>query len=292
MNKIRFTANKDTNYIFHMLSVAKCGYDNAYGEKYRNLYPSEDLAVIKNNEDLLTACGGKHCGLLYGVMVCQPACGNISAKEYYNEVIKIGNLIKSGNKIDGVDEAVVPYTDVIISVSEIMIKHYDSYIENIWESEKEKIENYIPQVLELFEKSEFTAKAEEAVGSVLHSDYFTAALVTSIQGGAEAIDISKENELLDVFDIEKDCLDAFYFIGHEFIIYLLVKVLSNENAFKIFETWSMTEGLAEFYLKKIMGDTRLFNSEQKYVEFYENCAKGSSLSAVELYKSACKEFLE
>ena len=29
MNKIRFIADKDTNYVFHMLSVAECGYDNA-----------------------------------------------------------------------------------------------------------------------------------------------------------------------------------------------------------------------------------------------------------------------
>ncbi len=33
MNKIVFAVNKDTNYVFHMLSVSKCGYDNAYGEK-------------------------------------------------------------------------------------------------------------------------------------------------------------------------------------------------------------------------------------------------------------------
>ena len=29
MNKILFSADPDINYVFHMLSVAKCGYDNA-----------------------------------------------------------------------------------------------------------------------------------------------------------------------------------------------------------------------------------------------------------------------
>ena len=38
INKIKFVANRDTNYVFHMLSVAKCGYDNEYGEKYRTRY--------------------------------------------------------------------------------------------------------------------------------------------------------------------------------------------------------------------------------------------------------------
>ncbi len=71
MNKVRFVANKDTNYVFHMLSVAKCGYDNTYGSYYRNLYPAEDLAVIKENEPLLSVCGGEHCGFLYGTLVSE-----------------------------------------------------------------------------------------------------------------------------------------------------------------------------------------------------------------------------
>ena len=29
MNRIRLIANRETNFIFHMLSVAQCGYDNA-----------------------------------------------------------------------------------------------------------------------------------------------------------------------------------------------------------------------------------------------------------------------
>ena len=38
MNKILFSADPDINYVFHMLSVSKGGYDNAYGEKYRGRY--------------------------------------------------------------------------------------------------------------------------------------------------------------------------------------------------------------------------------------------------------------
>lgn len=42
------------------------------------------------------------------------------------------------------------------------------------------------------------------------------------------------------------------------------------------------------FLKKIMGDTRFFNKQQKYVEYYENCEKKKPLSAVELYRLALK----
>lgn len=287
MNKIRFIANKDTNYVFHMLSIAKCGYDNEYGTKYRAIYPPEDLAVIKRNEDLLTACGGQHCGALFGLMVSQPACAYVSAKDYYNGLIQLSNEILNGSIPEDIDESLIPYTGIIIEISEIMVKHYDYYIENIWKHEKQKIEQYIPGLFDLFENSLFTEKAENLVGN-LDSDYFTATLVTSVAGGAEAIDISNEQ---DMFGIERTYTDAFYFIGHEFIIYLLIKALSNVNAFNSFETWDLTEGLAEYYLKKIMRDTRFFNEQQKYVKFYEELANCSSLSAVELYKAALKQFL-
>lgn len=283
MNKIKFVANKDTNYVFHMLSAAKCGYDNAYGKQYFSRYSQEELNIIKSNEELLTVCGGEHCGTLYGLLVTEPACAKVSAKEYYSSLIVTGNSIINGNVPEWVDKTMLQYTDLIISISQIMVKYYDDYIENIWETEKEKIDNYIPKLDNFFETSDFTDKAEGLLKCGLKSDYFTATLVTSVEGGAEAIDISRSQ---DLFGIERDCLDAIYFIGHEFIIYLLFEALANENAFNSFETWPLTEGLAEYYLKKIMGNTRFFNAQQKYVEYYENCDEQMSLSAVQLYKKA------
>ncbi|MDE6726962.1 MAG: hypothetical protein K2J80_03360 [Oscillospiraceae bacterium] len=273
MNKIQFSANKDTNYVFHMLSAAKCGYDNAYGNYYRDLYPAEDLAVIKENERLLTVCGGEHCGFLYGTLVSEPACAVTSAKEYYTRLIQ-------ATQNNEVPEMFKDYTDIVCRISNVMIKHYDYYIDNIWENEEKKIKAYIPEVLRLFEESNFTDKAEELLDCKLLSESFTATLVTSVENGAEAIDISSEQ---DVFGIERTPLDAFYFIGHEFIIYLLIDALKREDAFNRFETWNLTEGLAEYYVKKITGNTR-FADHRKYVELYEKCEGTSKKSAVELYR--------
>lgn len=274
MNKIRFIADKDTNYVFHMLSVAECGYDNAYGRSWRKCYPPEDLAVIKEQEQLLTVRGGEHCGALYRLMVAEPACGKMPAKEYYAELIR---RVDCGD----VPESFQEDTSVVRRISAVMVKHYDHYIENIWPGEKEKIEAYIPQVLALFEKSNFTDRAEKLVGCKLLSEYFSATLVTSVQNGAEAIDISGEQ---DVFGILRSPRDSFYFIGHEFIIYLLLNALKDQDAFQHFATWNLTEGLAEYYLKKIEGDSGFFESQKRYVEFYEKCEENGKLSAAELYR--------
>ena len=281
MNKIHFIANKDTNYIFHMLSVAKCGYDNQYGDKYKSLYPNEDLTVLKKYEELITVCGGQHRGALYGILVCEPACAKLSAKDYYTDLLQKAMF---GDIPHELGES----SKIICEISHIMIKHYDSFINNIWENEQRKINEYIPLVQHLFEESDFTENAENMIGSRLPNHLFTATLVSSVENGAEAIDISKEQ---DVFGTERSPIDAFYFIGHEFIIYLLFDALKEENAFKELITWDITEGLAEYYLKQILGDTRFFNSQRKYVEFFEEANASHNLSAVELYKQAIGVFI-
>lgn len=281
MNKIHFIASKDTNYIFHMLSVAKCGYDNQYGDKYKSLYPNEDLTVLKKYEELITVCGGQHRGALYGILVCEPACAKVSAKDYYADLLQKAMCGDIPNEL-------VEYNKIICEISNIMIKHYDSFISNIWEKEQRKINEYIPLLQHLFEESDFTENAENMIGSRLPNHLFTATLVSSVENGAEAIDISNEQ---DVFGIERSPIDAFYFIGHEFIIYLLFDALKEENAFKELNTWDITEGLAEYYLKQILGDTRFFNSQRKYVDFFEEANASHNLSAVELYKQAIGVFI-
>lgn len=280
MNKIQFVANKDTNYVFHMLSVSKCGYNNAYGDYYAPLYSQEDLAVLKTHENLITVCGGRHCGALYRIIVCDAACAKSSAKDYYAELIhKVTN--------NDIPDTISKYSEAICQIAAVMIKHYDHFVESIWDKEQTKIIEYIPAVQKLFDDGDFTEKAEAAVCQTLPYNYFAVTLVTSVENGAEAIDISDEQ---DVFGIERNPLDAFYFIGHEFIIFLLFDALKKEKAFKTLDTWNITEGLAEYYLKQILGDTRFFNTHKKYVAFFEQANKMKHLNAVELYRKGLEAF--
>ena len=278
MNTLRFIANPDTNYVFHMLSVARVGYDNAYGARFHNDYPEEDLAVLKSYEDLLTVRGGEHCGALYYMMVTLPACAEQSAKEYYTDLLD--------EAINGpVPPEAEVYRPIVADICRVMIRHYDDYVARIWPGQEADIRRYIPQVEARFASSDFTARAVELVGCGLPGETFTATMVTSVENGAEAIDISKQ---LDVFGIVRNPVDAFYFIGHEFIIYLLKNALKDENAFRAFETWPITEGLAEYYLKRILGDTRFFTEQAKIVDFLE---QQPELPAAELYRQACQQFI-
>ena len=107
-------------------------------------------------------------------------------------------------------------------------------------------------------------------------------MLASIQHGAEAIDIS---DTQDVFGICRSPENSCLFIGHEFIIYLLKLALREEDAFRRFETWELTEALAEYYLKELTGKT-LFGGAEKWIDLFTQYACDGKPSAAELYRKA------
>ena len=284
MNKIRFEIDPNVNYLYHMLSVARCGYDNDYGAKYRPLYPAEELAVFSDNRELLTIQGGVHWGELYSLLIFNPAGYAESLSDYYGEVLATCESIRGGVIPEWVDEPLIPYTALIGQLSQILLKHQDAYLRDIFPGERARIAEAIAPVQAWFEAHDFTARAEELVGCELAAEAFTATMVSSVAHGPEAIDLTAEK---DLFGIEHSVMEAVYFIGHEFIIYLLKTVLREEDAFRSNATWPLTEALAEYYLKRLMRDTRFFEGQRQWRAFYER--QSPELTAVQLYRLALQE---
>ena len=284
MNKIRFEISPTINYLYHMLSVARCGYDNDYGRRYRPLYPAEELSVFADHRDLLTIKGGEHWGELYSLLIFYPAGHADSLDEYYGELLDICDQIQAGEIPADIDMGLVPYAGLIERLSRILLKHQAAYLRDIFPAEREKIAAAIVPVQEWFESHDFTQWAEKLIGHSLAAEAFTATMVSSVAHGPEAIDLTDEK---DLFGIERSVMDAVYFIGHEFIIYLLKAALAEEDAFASFETWPLTEALAEYYLKRLMGDTRFFEGQRQWLAFYER--QFPELNAVQMYRLALQE---
>jgi len=76
-------------YVYHMLSVVHCGYDNDYGEKYASYHSKDDLNVLKSYEDLISVIGGEHEGSLYGLLIATPAslADDQNLADYFNDLI-------------------------------------------------------------------------------------------------------------------------------------------------------------------------------------------------------------
>lgn len=257
MNKIRVEINPITNYIFHMLSVSGVGYDNDYGRKWRHTLPESDISVLKKYERELTVKGGEHCGEWYGPLVCAPAKGDVLPEDYYAAV-----------KDPGMAE-----------VCRVLGGHYQEYLRTVYPETLRELEPYAARLQQLLDESGLPECAEAMVGEDLSA--FRVMLVNAVAGGAEAIDIS-ENQ--DVFGNGRAPEDKWLFIGHEYIIYLLKKALAGTAAFQTLDTWRITEGLAEYYLIRLRGESGAFREIQDVVDFYQQQKPG--LSARELYLRA------
>ena len=255
MNKIHFVIRPGANYIYHMLSVAKCGYDNAHGDCYRHLYPESDLAVLKQHENLLTVSGGEHCGQLYWPLAAQPASVDISVREYYQNYQP--------------DSRLEIYRNEIEAICKVMTRNYDRFL-SIYPEISRDIAAYVTSLAKLFEESCFTAQAEAILGTSLESPVFYAMMTNSMENGPEGIDIAPDQ---DVFSITRPVEDNFRFIAHEYIIFLLKSALKNTSAFRSFRTWEITEALADYYLCRILQKPALFHRNHKWLSFFDDMSK-------------------
>lgn len=251
MNKIHFAIRPDANYVYHMLSVSKCGYDNAHGERYRHLYPAEDLAILKHHEKLLTVNGGEYCGALYWYLVCQPACGRVSIQEYYHNFQP--------------DSCLNAYSAEIRDICTVMSRNYDRFFSSIWREICREIADYTLALAEMFDNSRFTEQAESLLEVSLETPVFYAVMTNSMENGPEAIDIAPDQ---DVFSITHSLESSFRFIAHEYIIYLLKSALRGTSAFQNFHTWEITEALADYYLIRILGNSGVFSRNNHWIAFY------------------------
>jgi len=268
MNKIDVKINKITNYIYHMMSVSKCGYDNTYGNTYGNIHTQSDLNTLKNNEELLTAIGGKHFGRLYSVFVSTPAALE-DENVFINYLEGIRDLFLNQNPAKNFDKykeiyqcaytahkfvvseqssfdffnSLVDIKKTIVEICNILIKNYTLYYESVWkksmmelESKRELIFRYLNNDIE----SEWV--------KIIDYEYpyqeFEVLLCNSISGGVQAIDIAYNK---DVFDANMDVETILQYISHEFGIFILKDRLEQEQLFDFHSNYDVIESVIEFY---------------------------------------------
>ena len=233
MSRIAVEVQPAACFVYHMLSVARCGYDNDYGAAYRPLHDPADLAALKAHERLLTVAGGEHCGALYWPLIAIPARGERPADKSYR-------MLR--------EQASGEHRDVMRSVCEIMLRAYPVYMKQVYPESRARLEPMATQTGALL--GDFTDRAEALLGCKPAFSRFHALLVDSVAYGAECIDISADQ---DVFGIDRTPAEEALLIEHEYVIYLLKEALRDANAFRP-DTWALTEGLASHYLALLLGD--------------------------------------
>lgn len=265
MGKIQCVYDKDNNFFFHLMSVAKVGYDNAYGEKYKDSMSSEDIATIKKYEKELTMKGGEYNGKLFWTGM------------YAGNAQDVINRLHSGGGFPGFES----YTDVLLEIFGIFLKYHDDYCEKIWPEEEKRLDQTAQEWQKRFDEERLDEKAEKLLG-ISRETIFFASLISSIEHGVEAILYEDESgDTYDLFSIDRDYNSARAMFLHEYIIALLEKRIP----FAI-DSYDRYEGLAEYYTEELIGKTYNFTYMEKYIDFYRKKMSEKAYTPEELFEMA------
>lgn len=274
MKKIICHVNKATNYIYHILSVAKVGYDNDYGEKYRSYHDEQDLKYLNDHGRDISVEGGSHCGNLYGLLITEPARSrNINFLIKYYELIidlfenkNLKMMVKDfaglwGNSCelegDYSDDRYMFSLDVfegdsdkIIRISKIFLRNIDTFEKNIWPLELPKLEDFKSKLEKAIHKEgDLIGRWEASLNGDYMGHQFEVMLCSALENGPQAIDISPTK---DVFNVCNKVEDLMSFISHEIGSFIILTSLTNEMKENLLKYWVAIEGLASYHNKKIL----------------------------------------
>lgn len=313
MYKLKVEVSKPANYIYHMLSVSEVGYKNSYGYKYKSMHDKNDLAFLKKHENHLTVEGGRHCGKLYSLMVAKPAASRsvLSLHQYLESLIDLfthKDSIGTASKYPDLDpnylddgfksfeevfefclNAFEEFDNEIIQISRLLIRNVNVYEGSIWDVESPILVEFRDKLMkEMESEKDLVSRWEVQLEKKLHIDSFEVVLVSSIEGGAQAIDISSSK---DIFNVNNDIKDFIGFISHEIGIYILLQTLPMYMRENMQRYWQCIESLATYHNKKILyEDESLFAKDNMYFERFDKIyANGKRSSFIEIIEQASRE---
>jgi len=283
--------SKNCNYIYHMLSVSNCGYDNDYGKKYRPFHNKADLSVLNGRKNHITVSGGERCGELYGICVSLPASldDGISLPDYFNALTNLyedGDLEQNLKKYEsiyrlafsssGINISIDPLKNFydsfvsmkneIIDITKIMSDNYAVYTDNIWDETKNELLPAVNGLNNQLSEVNYTTEWEKALNAQYKYENFYALICNSVQNGPQCIDISYDK---DVFCADADYISAVKLISHEFGIYLLKDILPDTPLFENNVYYKAFESLAEYFNIIISGGHAAWNWYSEYLDFYK-----------------------
>lgn len=302
---IKAVAHKNSNYIFHMLSVSKCGYDNEYGSNLRGFHDEADLDVLRKYKKHITVSGGEHCGVLYDLLISRPA-SQYSKESFFKYLNAIKNLfskrkprqnfrlfqdiyVHAFNNLgvpineknhEDLYKSYLDFINPIIEIIDVILSNYGIYEKTIWPKFETRLKEYCISLNSALSEINLIGSWQQQLGVIYKHDIFEAVICNSIENGPQAIDISQTK---DVFLINNNIEELVKLISHEFGIYLLKEALSGTDAFKNFSNYEAVESLAEYHNQIICGGYEAFDWKQanidKYFLIYQSKPEISTLEA-------------
>lgn len=297
---------KYTNYLYHMLAVAKVDYHSEYSLKYEDMHDKEDLEILKKYSYILTINNGENLGEVYELLICTASVVAKSSREdfmtYFYALIDILSdepmhsimkykkficekleLLESEYEdyIIEFKKIYKDYKEEIVSIARVFLKNIVIYEDIIWEEEVPLLKRACGRLKKELKSIKLIEKWEEALNLKYNNKEFQIVLCSALKGGPLVI-ACEDNRYILYSDIDIDSIVEL--ISHEIGGYILISELepNDDNFYQI-------ESLIGVYNEKVLGRTPWWSGDKKYCDFYKKCLKEDKESSPrELYEKALK----
>ncbi|MDO9576666.1 MAG: hypothetical protein Q7J16_02145 [Candidatus Cloacimonadales bacterium] len=322
MNKIiRLKYEIFSNYNAHLLSVAKIGFDSDYSKTYFDSIDSIDLKFLQENKNLLKWGDGQMSKLTELIIFFPNYINlkNINEIETYfnllNKSIEMHSFNNFKNKYQSYisnlkdwfkpnfDSHLYSFNNEIKRISEIYIKNFDNFLNDVWPIEKEKIREKINTLSNRLSEFNFIKLWEDVTKLNFKYAYYDIVLSTGIKNGPSANSLGYEKNW---FYYNSDTEWFIQFICHETGTHILIdlfknKMLNNEsdissNDFNII--YKAYENLCSFYNRFVLREAGLEHNykmrnydENSFFEIYNLLfSVNKNISAQDLFNTGINEY--
>lgn len=275
---VKAVVETGSNYVFHLMAVARNGFDSEYAARYRGSVNVADiLALEQNRRDLSFRDGGT--GNLTYLMLFFPCYLNLETTTALEEYVALLNkgLAKGDcaefmlryqdafdrqrewtHSVDGewVMQRHLRYRDVIVRLGEAYIRNLQSYLSQVWPIESEGMYRVADELNDYLDQADLIGRWEALVGIEFRIHPYEIVLCSAIKNGPSANSLGYER---NVFYSGDDMDYMRKFISHEVGTHILFPMLKNLSegrdpslSYKAFES------LARFYNSLVLQTSDLY----------------------------------
>jgi hypothetical protein len=306
------------NYAFHLMAVARVGFDSEYADKYRGTVLPDDLEMIKKyGKDLIF--GGGSSSEIIGPLIAWPAYLNLDSpnalSEYFNlldESLKgddfkpfLDHYASRFRKLEKwwysltpeLLKMFIPERDLIKSLGGILTRNIDTYINSVWAAEKPAMIETAEYINGYFGAIDRIGQWEEITGRVFEFDIYEIVLCSAIKNGNDANSLGYDRVIF-YSGTERESITEF--ISHEIGTHILIgmlKEVARINKFEFPALYEAYELLARYYNTIILNRSPLsyamsnFRVEEYLIIFKRLHESEPDLSPKDLLISGIESFM-
>lgn len=307
-----FSAPFGANYFWHILAVARIGYDSEYATTYRRTIAADDLSYLGSNRSYLVFAEGEG-GDLAGLFSAFPAWLRLSDPEdlrrYFaalDSALHRGTLepfidaFPDANWSDRFMAEALAHPDfpddrdALLDISrhlaEIYQRSWPAYEEHVWPDAESALLRRATDLQKHFDATDYIRQWEQLLGMAFAGPHYDIALCFANKNGPDYNSLGYDSNLIYY---DKPLTKTCQFVSHEIATHLLIDLYfeyAKSGKYEHRALYAAYETLAMFYNRKLLGVSKLaydipqFDDESHLKLYEEHYHDG--VSPADLLKAA------